>query len=166
MGRNDKLDYVEHWELPAEISQPKADDGSLVYDLANILNLYYSREFLEKVTTTIKPKYHAAVRSIPGADDNGERTSHISGWKLQMNLLDCREAEYAPIKAGWGNEPESPDAARQMLFDLHKKWVEAAGGVLQGATGAVEISPLISLGGEDLEDVVKGETFSTPIEIK
>lgn len=36
-----------------------------------------------------------------------------------------REEEFAPLKNATSDD--SPDSARKMLHDLHKKWVEKAG---------------------------------------
>ena len=43
-----------------------------------------------------------------------------------------RDEEFAPIKNPEGVNEDSPNTARQLLYNLSKKWIEQAGGKLQG----------------------------------
>lgn len=49
------------------------------------------------------------------------------------------------------------------MLQLHRRWVEAAGGVVRDASGSgaggVEVSPLLSYAGEGLEGIVAGRAF-------
>jgi UDP-N-acetylglucosamine/UDP-N-acetylgalactosamine diphosphorylase len=62
-----------------------------------------------------------------------------------------REEEFAPLKNATGSD--SPDSARKMLRELHRKWAENEGITLEGE-GDVEIDPLVSYNGEGLKDWV------------
>jgi len=68
-----------------------------------------------------------------------------------------REEEFAPVKNKTG--ADSPETARHLLFSLHRNWLQAAGvptGLLKDRR--IEISPLLSFGGEGL-DPIKITTF-------
>lgn len=60
-----------------------------------------------------------------------------------------------------GSASDSPDTARAALLSLHVGWVKAAGGAVACAEG-VEVSPLLSYGGEGLGQVVGGKSYDTP----
>ena len=58
---------------------------------------------------------------------------------------------------------DSPETAREAVGKLHRKWVEEAGGKLEGGgEGVVEVSGLLSYAGEGLAPHVKGRTFHPP----
>jgi len=62
--------------------------------------------------------------------------------------------------------PSSPTAATDALLILHTQWVQAAGGSLEDADqGVIEVSPLVSYMGEDLEGLVAGRTFAHAYEL-
>ncbi|KAJ6963183.1 UDP-N-acetylglucosamine diphosphorylase 1-like [Populus alba x Populus x berolinensis] len=80
-----------------------------------------------------------------------------------------REEEFAPVKNANGSNFDTPESARLLVLRLHTRWVVAAGGFVTHsvplyATG-VEVSPLCSYAGENLEAICRGRTFHAPCEI-
>ncbi|RZC45400.1 hypothetical protein C5167_038340 [Papaver somniferum] len=121
--------------------------------------------------------YHLAEKTI--ASIHGD----IMGLKLEQFIFDAftyapstalfeviRDEEFAPVKNANGTSAvDTPDSARLLVLRLHSRWVVAAGGFLTHsiplyATG-VEISPLCSYAGENLEAICRGRTFHAPCEI-
>ncbi|KAL8508593.1 hypothetical protein ACS0TY_019006 [Phlomoides rotata] len=80
-----------------------------------------------------------------------------------------REEEFAPVKNANGSNFDTPESACLLVLRLHARWVVAAGGFLTHSvplyqTG-VEVSPLCSYAGENLEAICRGRTFHAPCEI-
>ncbi|PPR92795.1 hypothetical protein GOBAR_AA27876 [Gossypium barbadense] len=120
--------------------------------------------------------YHLAEKKVPSIH------GYTMGLKLEQFVFDAfpyatstalfevlREEEFAPVKNANGSNYDTPDSARLLVLRLHTRWVVAAGGFLTHsvplyATG-VEVSPLCSYTGENLESICRGRTFHAPCEI-
>jgi UDP-N-acetylglucosamine pyrophosphorylase len=74
-----------------------------------------------------------------------------------------RAEEFAPVKNA--NGVDSPASARAMVDALHRSWVVAAGGVVDG-DGVVEVRSSLSYEGEGLQGACGGKTFTTPVLIE
>lgn len=116
-------------------------------------------------------QYHVAKKQIPSLGGK------VDGIKLELFIFDSfrladkvvlmeveRASQFAPVKNAPGAQVDSPDTACALCLSLHKSWIQAAGGRVEGA--AVELSPLASFAGEELEGLCKGVTFSSPLSIE
>ena len=81
-----------------------------------------------------------------------------------MAILETlREDEFSPVKNAPGAATDSPDTARAIATAQARRWVVAAGGTISGDDDALlEVSPLLSLAGEGLEERVRGQTITVP----
>ncbi|VUC29659.1 unnamed protein product [Clonostachys rosea] len=173
-GRPDVVEYSEIDTETAEAQDPKQPDV-LKFRAANIVNHYYSFGFLDSIPLWAhKLPHHVARKKIPYADlSSGEtvKPEKPNGIKLEQFVFDVfpqlglekfaclevrREDEFSPLKNGRGTKEDNPDTSKADILNQGKRWLQAAGATVVN-DGGVEISPLVSYGGEGLEKL-KGTT--------
>lgn len=173
VSRNGKPDVVEYSEIDkatAEAEDPK-QPGVLKFRAANIVNHYYSFRFFESIPQWAhKLPHHVARKKIPFADTSSGETvkpEKPNGIKLEQFVFDVfpmlpldkfacfevrREDEFSPLKNASGTGQDDPETSKASVMGQGERWVKAAGGTVV-ADGGVEVSPLISYGGEGLENL-------------
>jgi UDP-N-acetylglucosamine/UDP-N-acetylgalactosamine diphosphorylase len=178
-GKGGPLTVVEYSELDQSMASAiNQRTGRLQYCWSNVCLHMFTLDFLNQVATGLEKDsvYHLAEKKIPSM--NG----YTMGLKLEQFIFDSfpyapstalfevlREEEFAPVKNVNGSNFDTPESARLLVLRLHTRWVIAAGGFLTHsvplyATG-VEVSPLCSYAGENLEAICRGRTFHAPCEI-
>ncbi|CCX08913.1 UTP-glucose-1-phosphate uridylyltransferase [Pyronema domesticum] len=183
--KNGKPDVVEYSEIDAETAEARdaKNPEILKFRAANIVNHYYTVRFLETIPEWVDSlPHHIAKKKIPYTDlTTGEQNkpSKPNGIKLEQFVFDIfpriplskfacmevkREDEFSPLKNARGTGEDDPDTSRHDVLNQGKRWVEAAGGVVScedWVEAGVEISPLVSYGGEGLS-LFKGRTITGP----
>ncbi|KAK9471436.1 nucleotide-diphospho-sugar transferase [Dipodascopsis tothii] len=119
---------VEYSEISAEMAARRDDDGKLKFRTANIVNHYYTVEFLQSLGTAVKLPYHVARKAIPCLPDVPASQPVVkgkNGIKLEQFIFDCfplldfgafgnlevaREDEFSPLKNKAPDATASPDA--------------------------------------------------------
>ncbi|XP_023949028.2 UDP-N-acetylhexosamine pyrophosphorylase [Bicyclus anynana] len=173
---------VEYSELTDEAAERRNPDGKLTFSAGNICNHYFSSEFLENICNyESKLKLHVAKKKIPYVDDNGikQKPSEPNGIKMEKFIFDvfefaknficlevARDVEFSALKNADAAKKDCPSTAKEDLLRLHRKYIRQAGGII-GDDVNVEISPLLSYGGENLRDLVEHEVFTiSPYHLK
>lgn len=171
---NGEFQVVEYSEISEELANMRNEKGDLVFSAGNICNHFFTRDFLEKIARDYekKLKLHVAKKRISCVDSKGKAhiPDTVNGIKIEKFVFDVfqfshkfvtwevpRRSEFSAMKNSDSVGKECPSTARQDLLALHKTYIEQAGGVVENE---VEISPLLSYTGEDLECRVKGKVFS------
>lgn len=168
--KGNKFGVVEYSEIPKELSQATEEGtGDLKFRAANIANHFYSRQFLEEISTfESQMAYHIARKKIPCLDlTTGSLVKPTSpnGMKLELFVFDvfpftkefailevARETDFSPLKNAPGTGSDDPETSRRDLLKEQRRWlVEAGAEVAEGVD--VELSPLVSYAGEGLESV-------------
>ncbi|KAL3616694.1 UDP-N-acetylglucosamine diphosphorylase 1 [Castilleja foliolosa] len=180
-GKGGPVSVVEYSELDSSLSSAiNQETGRLRFCWSNVCLHMFTLDFLNQVANGLEKDsiYHLAEKNIPSIH------GYTVGYKLEQFIFDAfpyapstslfevlREEEFAPVKNANANGSnfDTPDSARLLVLRLHTRWVVAAGGFLTHsvplyATG-VEVSPLCSYAGENLEAVCRGRTFHAPCEI-
>ncbi|KAG0652341.1 UDP-N-acetylglucosamine pyrophosphorylase [Hyphodiscus hymeniophilus] len=182
--KNGKPDVVEYSEIDKETAEAKdaKQTGVLKFRAANIVNHYYSFRFLESIPDWAhKLPHHVARKKIPYVDtENGStvKPEKPNGIKLEQFVFDVfpmlelkkfacmevkREDEFSPLKNAKGTGEDDPDTSKRDVMDQGKRWVQAAGAIVvtEGEADGIEVSPLISYGGEGLQKL-NGKTITAP----
>ncbi|KAM0788592.1 hypothetical protein ACM66B_001714 [Microbotryomycetes sp. NB124-2] len=179
--RGDKYNVVEYSEIPSDMSNARDEQtGDLVFRAANIVNHFYTRQFLDSVQSfEHNMAYHVARKKIPTIDfETAEpvKPTKPNGMKLELFVFDvfpftrtfsilevARETDFSPLKNAPGTGTDDPLTSRRDLMNEHKRWLRDAGAIVLDDDGddkvEIEISPLVSYAGEGLREVVKGRTF-------
>jgi UDP-N-acetylglucosamine/UDP-N-acetylgalactosamine diphosphorylase len=163
--RDGKPSVIEYSEMTSEMCAARENDG-LLYGSANIAVHLFRRDFLEVQADAALP-WHVAHKKIPHVDAAGNAVAPDApnAWKFELFMFDLfpqapdmavlnveRAAEFAPVKNR--SEPggvDSPDTARALILDLHRRWAQHAGlPESRLAENLVEVSPITSYAGEGL----------------
>ncbi|KAI7726499.1 hypothetical protein M8C21_023729 [Ambrosia artemisiifolia] len=178
-GKGGPVTVVEYSELDQSLaSEINQGTGRLRYCWSNVCLHMFTLDFLNQVASSLEKDsiYHLAEKKIPSI--HGQTV----GYKLEQFIFDAfpyapstalyevlREEEFAPVKNVNGSNFDTPDSARLLVLRLHARWVVAAGGFLTHSvplySTGVEVSPLVSYVGENLEAICRGRTFHAPCEI-
>lgn len=147
--------------------------GKLVFDAGNIVNHFFSVAFLQRIRGSIGTlRYHVAKKKIACVDEDGVAVK-VDGVKLELFIFDVfqladrmgllhvsRQDEFSPLKNGAGAADSTAAHARADLLALHRRYLVAAGALLDGACGDCELAPALTYAGEGL-DSLRGRAFST-----
>lgn len=172
-GRFQVVEYSEITEVTANLRDV---DGNLVFRAGNICNHYFSLHFLKDIAKNYEQelKLHVAEKKIPYVNKLGERIKPTSpnGIKIEKFVFDVfqfannfvtwevpRNSEFSALKNSNEAGKDCPSTSRRDLLNLHKTYIENAGGIVN--SDEVEISPLVSYAGENLEQFVKGKCFTS-----
>lgn len=173
------IEYSEISQELANKTEPE-DDSKLFLRAANIVNHYYSVDFLrQQVPEWTKSQeflpFHIAKKKIPSLNEKGEFTkpTEPNGIKLEQFIFDIfpsvelakfgclevdRTREFSPLKNANGAANDTPTTCKLHYLLLATKWVQENGGLLENPDALVEVSPLTSYGGENLQ-FVKGNVY-------
>ncbi|XP_025720697.1 UDP-N-acetylhexosamine pyrophosphorylase-like protein 1 isoform X1 [Callorhinus ursinus] len=144
---------VEYSEISPETAQLRRPDGSLLYSLGNICNHFFTRDFLQMVSSKFEPllKPHVAVKKVPYVDEEGNPVKPIkpNGIKMEKFVFDVfqfaksfvafevsREEEFSPLKNAASAARDNPATTRRALLMQHYRWALQAGAHFLDAYGA------------------------------
>ncbi|KAJ9616374.1 UDP-N-acetylglucosamine pyrophosphorylase [Cladophialophora chaetospira] len=184
--KNGKPDVVEYSEIDQEMAEAKDTGDRLKFRAANIVTHYYNFRFLEAIEEWgNKLPHHVAKKKIPYMDTETGQTvkpDKPNGIKLEQFVFDVfqfidmdkfvcfevdRKEEFSPLKNARGSAEDNADTSKADMMEQGTRWLQAAGAtvVSESTATGVEISPLISYGGEGL-GYLKGREIKAPAVIE
>jgi len=164
-----KVRVIEYSDIPLEIREARAPDGSLRFPFGSIAIHALSVAFVARFARGgCALPFHRARKKIPFVDDQGRRVSpsEPNGIKFEMFVFDAlefaersvtmevkREDEFAPVKNAVGED--SVATSRKALSELYARWLEACGVRVErladgSVAGPIEIRPLTADSAEEL----------------
>ncbi|RLV91717.1 UDP-N-acetylglucosamine pyrophosphorylase [Spathaspora sp. JA1] len=173
---------IEYSEISSELANKTEpnDSSKLFLRAANIVNHYYSVDFLKKMVPQWTSSheflpFHIAKKKIASINPETKefyKPTEPNGIKLEQFIFDvfpsvelekfgCMEVErideFSPLKNADGAKNDTPTSCRQDYLARGTRWVKENGGLVE--EGAfVEVDTLTSYGGEGLE-FVKGKQY-------
>lgn len=175
-----KTEIIEYSDLPGEEAHRKDDDGQHVFWAGNTAIHVFRREFMESLLEDeLSLPFHIAHKKIAYVDNDGNSVEPDSpnGNKFEQFIFDAlphakvalvvegdRSREFNPVKNATGSD--SPETSRNALQRIASDWIESAGGQLEDGV-KVEISPLLALDENDLQEVLpEGTVFNKDAVLK
>jgi len=166
------VEYSEISKEQAERIDPKS--GELAFRAANIVNHFYTTEFLRSIETfEDNLAFHIARKKIPYVElEDGQlvKPNKPNGMKLELFVFDVfpfskrfgvmeveRIEEFSPLKNAPGTGFDDPETSRRDILAQHKRFLTHAGAAVKDNI-EIELSPSLTYAGEGLESV-DGKVF-------
>ncbi|EMI47305.1 UTP--glucose-1-phosphate uridylyltransferase [Rhodopirellula sp. SWK7] len=157
---------IEYSDLPDEAAEMTDASGGLKLWAGSIAVHIFDVAFLEreKNSDTSLP-FHRASKKVPYVSDSGEeiKPETPNATKFETFIFDLLPSAeqtiiyevdpakaFAPIKNADGAETDTPLLARQAIVNLHRGWIEEAGGSV-AADVKVEINAKYALDAAELK---------------
>ncbi|CAH0552743.1 unnamed protein product [Brassicogethes aeneus] len=165
-----KIKVVEYSEIDSKLASLRDENGDLLYSAGSICNHFFTTQFLKKIAKNHEEEIplHVAKKKIVQYNGTFIHPQSPNGIKIEKFIFDVFQfsenfatwevevnREFSPLKNAEGKD--SPATARRDLLNLHKMFIEKAGAKCESD---VEISPLLSYSGENL-DKFRGKIFKS-----
>ncbi|KAH3722889.1 UDP-N-acetylglucosamine pyrophosphorylase [Pelomyxa schiedti] len=171
---------AEYSEITPAARSLRDDNGQLLYSASHICINVFSVPFLRKNALQPLP-FHLAFKKLDYVNPQGESIipPGPNAYKAEMFIFDIfqyaenmmclmvpRKGEFSPLKNPRGSRADCPETCLSDLSSLHIEWIKKAGGTVDASDSSLcEISPLVSVDGENLEPIVSGRSFRLPLHI-
>ena len=177
-----RLHVIEYSDLPDDVAEQRDEQGGLRFWAGSIAVHIFERGLLERALELKDTlPFHIAKKKVPHIDAAGERVSPsepnaLKFEKFIFDLLPAAErpivVEYAeadcfaPLKNAPGAPKDTAEYVQRMMFDQHRRWIEAAGAKVS-ANANVEISPLFAVDAAGVaERIDAGQEFAESVHLQ
>ncbi|KAJ1917528.1 UDP-N-acetylglucosamine pyrophosphorylase [Mycoemilia scoparia] len=188
--RNGRYSVVEYSEISESMARQTRDgtpNGELSYNAGNIVNHFYTLDFLQfrvpEIESTLE--HHVAKKKIKHYNSETgslEVPGKPNGIKLERFVFDVfpyvdrmavleveRADDFSPLKNAPGSATDCPETSRKHLIQQCVRFARNAGATFNATDKEIEekgfeISPLVSYSGEGLEGLA-GKQITVPLHI-
>lgn len=156
---------IEYSDLPDEVAQRRASDGSLRLWAGNTAIHLFDVAFLAEMAAADHAlPFHIAKKKVPYVTADGRRVEpdQPNAVKFERFIFDllpnatralvieALAAEvFAPVKNATGEPRDTPETVQAQMIALHTAWLALAGVEVAAGT-PVEISPRLALDADEL----------------
>jgi UDP-N-acetylglucosamine/UDP-N-acetylgalactosamine diphosphorylase len=188
LQKNSRPDVVEYSEIDAETAEARdpKNPALLKFRAANIINHYYSFDSLESILKWAHDlPHHIIKKKIPHVNTEIGKTikpKKPNSIKMEQFIFNCfafltmdkfacqevrQEDDFSPLKNAPGTGEDDPETSKRDIMSQGRRWLDEAGATVEdeGDGAGLEISPLISYGGEGLANF-KGKTLKAPGDVE
>ncbi|MDZ7616616.1 MAG: UTP--glucose-1-phosphate uridylyltransferase [Patescibacteria group bacterium] len=160
-----RLQVIEYSDMPDDVAQRRAPDGSLAIWAGSIAVHLMDVSFLQRMAGQADAlPFHRAHKKVAHLAEDGQLVtpSAPNALKFERFIFDlipsARNAlvveidpaqGFAPLKNAPGAPSDTPETVRAAMIAEHGRWLAAAGAELREGV-QVEISPLVALDAEML----------------
>ena len=164
-----RIQIIEYSDLPEEAARACSEDGQLKLWAGNIAVHVIDVGFLERSSRSAGSlPFHRALKKVPflsedGKEINPEAPNATKFERFIFDLLpearnafvvEARASEsFAPVKNAEGAPSDTPALAKAAISDLHSRWLEQAGAVVDSGV-QVEINPRFALDSGELAEKI------------
>jgi UDP-N-acetylglucosamine/UDP-N-acetylgalactosamine diphosphorylase len=173
-----KVRVIEYMHFPQAVAERRNADGSLAIWAGNLAIHVISLRFLQRMSQQADAlPLHPSLKKVPHLNESGELIApeKPNAWRFERFIFDLlpwaknalvveadRQTAFAPVKNSDADAIDCPSTARAALVDMHRRWIEEAGGeVAEGID--VEINPLWALDAAEVRSKLPpGTRITTP----
>ena len=174
--RDDQFQIIEYSQLPETVATRKDTNETLLFWAGSIGSHVFSTSLLRRAAddTSLLP-YHASKKNVPYVQPDGTpvNPTTLNAFKFERFIFDLataatnpvlvevdRQEAFAPVKNADGADLDTPTTARQMMSNLYRGWLVAAG-IKVAPDVNIEINPCWAL---DQEEFAAKTTSQTSID--
>ncbi len=167
-----RTQIIEYSDLVDPVAEKKTADGSLLLWAGNIAVHVFDVDFLaDAASESTGLPFHRAHKAVSTIESDGTQVkpsspNAIKFERFVFDLLPMAERTFvvegdaaevfAPVKNADGATTDTPQATKNALIELHRRWLEAAGVRTISSDIKVEINPLWAIDEEEVVAKAKG----------
>lgn len=172
---DERLHVIEYSDLPDDVAEQRDEYDQLKFWAGSIAVHMFDVALFERAQAfKNEMPFHVARKKVEHLGSDGQKVtpSEPNALKFEKFIFDllpharqpivvefAEEECFAPLKNAPGAEKDTPEYVRRMMCAQHRRWLEAAGAVVDEGV-EIELSPLFALDPQGVaERIEPGQRF-------